>query len=129
LNGFERFFKRGNLQLEQHKIWATTTEKKTGLQSGSVRFYGFFRSIGLNLQTVNIIGGWEERNRGLEVNERVKTSGQETNEMNFTSPLSLRRDLFIIPGIEVSFSALTQNLAFFPRKLMVRLFTQNGNYK
>jgi hypothetical protein len=33
-------------------MWATTTEKKTGLQSGSVRFYGFFRSIGLNLQTL-----------------------------------------------------------------------------
>jgi hypothetical protein len=37
------------------KIWATTTEKKTGLQSGSVRFYGFFRSIELNLQTLPCI--------------------------------------------------------------------------
>jgi hypothetical protein len=34
-----------------------------------------------------------------------------------------------IPGIEVSFSALTQNLAFFPQNLMAHLFTQNGNYQ
>jgi len=33
-------------------------------------------------------------------------SGYESSEV--------RRDSFIIPGIEESFSALTQNLAFFP---------------
>ena len=31
----------------------------------------------------------------------------------------VRRDLFIIPGIEEFFSALMQNLAFFPLKMVV----------
>ena len=39
----------------------------------------------------------------------------------------VRRDSFIIPGIEEFFSALTQNLAFFPRKLMARFPAQNGS--
>ena len=37
------------------------------------------------------------------------------------------RDSFIIPGIEEFFSALTQNLAFFPQKLMACFPTQNGS--
>jgi hypothetical protein len=41
----------------------------------------------------------------------------------------VRRASFIIPEIEDSFSALTQNFDFFPRNLMARLFTQNGNYQ
>ena len=36
-----------------------------------------------------------------------------------TSPLSLRRDLFITPDIKDFFSVLTLNFAFLPRKLMV----------
>ena len=37
----------------------------------------------------------------------------------FTSPLSLQRDSFITPDLDDFFSALTLNLAFLPRKLMV----------
>ena len=36
-----------------------------------------------------------------------------------TSPLSLRRDSFITLDLDDFFSALTLNLAFLPRKLMV----------
>ena len=36
-----------------------------------------------------------------------------------TSPLSLQRDSFITPDLDDFFSALTLNLAFLPRKLMV----------
>ena len=38
-----------------------------------------------------------------------------------------RVDSFITPGIEESFSALTQNFAFLPRKLMARFLAQNGS--
>jgi hypothetical protein len=41
----------------------------------------------------------------------------------------VRKDLFIIPVIEGSFSALIQNFDFVPRKLMMCLFTQNSNYQ
>jgi hypothetical protein len=53
---------------------------------------------------------------------------QEFPSKGVTSSLSLQRDSFIIPGIEVSFGALTKKIAFFPRKLMARLFAQNGHY-
>jgi hypothetical protein len=33
-------------------MWATATEKKTGLRFGPVRSYGLFRSYGLDLETL-----------------------------------------------------------------------------
>ena len=48
------------------------------------------------------------------------TSSYESSEVR-------RVDLFITPGIEESFSALTQNFAFLPRKLMARFLAQNGS--
>ena len=48
------------------------------------------------------------------------------NNRNYKS-FEVQRDSFIIPGMEEFFSALTQNLAFFPRKLMARFPAQNGS--
>ena len=45
----------------------------------------------------------------------------------FLQSSEVRRDSFIIPGIKEFFSALTQNLAFFLRKLMAHFPTQNGS--
>ena len=55
----------------------------------------------------------------MQVQCPVWAKGYESSEV--------QRDLFIIPGIEEFFSALTQNLAFFPQKLMARFPAQNGS--
>ena len=54
------------------------------------------------------------------------SKSKKYQEKNYESS-EVRRDSFIIPGIEDFFSALTQNLAFFPRKLMARFPAQNGS--
>ena len=53
--------------------------------------------------------------------------GPTLYSLDYESSEVRRVDSFITPGIEDSFSALTQNFAFLPRKLMARFLAQNGS--